>query len=115
MRVAISDEDIEGRTSGWLFTKFILTPKTIELFPTNPVSFTPGFSQVKCAKPRSGKPFKRFPVRVVSATSSLTDPGAFFRFIYYCAHHIAMLVEGIVDDLQGWNCVRAQRERLRME
>src|SRR5437762_12660391 len=44
-----------------------------------------------------------------------TDPGAFFRFADYRAHHIAMLVECIVDDLQGWNCVRAQRKRFRIE
>ena len=31
------------------------------IFRTNPVSFTPGFSQVKCARLKVWKPFKRFP------------------------------------------------------
>ncbi len=43
--------------------KVVRLPKAIEFFRANPVSFTPGFfSQVNCAKLRSGNRLKRFPL-----------------------------------------------------
>jgi len=45
-----------------LCTKVVWTLKAVEFFGIDPVSFTPGFSQVNCAKLRSGNRLKRFPL-----------------------------------------------------
>ena len=47
---------------GGFAQQVIPTPKAIEFSRTNPLSFRPGFSQMNCAKLRSGKPSKRFGV-----------------------------------------------------
>ena len=41
--------------------KVVRTPKAIEFFGIDPVSFTPGFSQVNCAKLRFGNRLNGFP------------------------------------------------------
>jgi len=54
--------------------KVVGTPKAVEFFGIDPVSFTPGFSQVNCAKFRSGNRLKRFPLLLTRPITRL-KPG----------------------------------------